>query len=88
MNNITLVVEIKKNIVIGGVVIVEGTSHIIYDYTKPELKAQKNYIKKMLESDGVILEAFGKRKLLKQSIYCDKVKLKAAITAFVSSQCA
>ena len=82
-NNKTLFIKIKKNIVINGVLIVEGTSHIIYDYTKPKLKVQKDYIKKMLVSEGVILEVSGKSESLPQSIYCDEVKLKAAIAAFI-----
>lgn len=87
-NHNLLLIIIKKNIVIDGVLIVEGTSYDIYDYTKPKLKEQKDCIKKMLESEGVILEVSGRSESLPQSIYCDEVKLKAAIAEFVNNRAA
>lgn len=78
-----LLIIIKKNIVIDGVLIVEGTRYDLYDTTKPKLKEQKDCIKHMLKSEGVILEASDRSQTLPQSIYSDEVKLKAAIAVFV-----
>jgi N-dimethylarginine dimethylaminohydrolase len=83
--NNTLTITIKKDLVVNGVVLVEGTSYNEYDYTKPKLKAQKDCLKKMLGSQGVTLEMLGKSESLPQSVYSNEVKLKDAITAFINN---